>query len=147
MSEVTVTIEQIKSVESHPNADRLEIARVAGTQTIILKGQFQAGDSVIYFPPDILLPGDVSDQLGVTQYLKTALWEGFRFPCRVAATRLQGVPSYGFIQPVPNDLFKWLKCDGCSFGTDVTGYYRAVKYEPPAKVYLDRKGAQDNGEI
>jgi len=79
-----------------PDADKLEIAKVAGTQTLIVKGQFKAGDLCVYFPPDILLPGDVSEALGVAKYLKTALWEGSRFPCRVAACRLRGTPSYGF---------------------------------------------------
>jgi len=131
MSEVTITIEQIESVESHPNADRLEITRVAGTQTIILKGQFQAGDLCVYFPPDILLPGDVSDQLGVTKYLKHAIWEGFRFPCRVTATRLRGTPSYGFVQPLA--VLGMVKQP--PVGTDVTETFRGDKYEPPVKVY------------
>lgn len=145
MSEVSITLEQVESVEPHPNADRLEIARVAGTQTVILKDQFKAGDSVVYFPPDILLPSDVSQALGVQKYLKHATFEGERIACRVAATRLRGVPSYGFAQPVPDDLFAWAKCDGMSFGSDVTDYYRAVKYEPPVKVYRGCGGG--TGEV
>ena len=88
MSEITVTVERIEAIEPHPNADKLEIAKVAGTQTLIVKGQFRAGDRCVYFPPDILLPGDVSEALGVAKYLKTATWEGWKFPCRVAACRL-----------------------------------------------------------
>jgi len=100
MSEITVTVERIEAVEPHPNADKLEIAKVAGTQTLIVKGQFRAGDLCVYFPPDILLPGDVSETLGVAKYLKTATWDGWKFPCRVAACRLRGTPSYGFAQPL-----------------------------------------------
>ena len=76
MSEITVTVERIEAIEPHPNADKLEIAKVAGTQTLIVKGQFRAGDLCVYFPPDILLPGDVSEALGVAKYLKTATWDG-----------------------------------------------------------------------
>jgi RNA ligase (TIGR02306 family) len=122
--------------EPHSNADKLEIAKVAGTQTIIVKGQFKAGDLCVYFPPDILLPGDVSDQLGVAKYLKTAVWEGFSFPCRVAATRLRGVPSYGFVQPC---------CTAWCIGTDVTDAFRAGKYEPPARIYRGYGGG--TGEV
>jgi RNA ligase (TIGR02306 family) len=130
MSEVNITIERIEAVEPHPNADRLEIAKVAGTQTIIAKGQFQAGDLCVYFPPDILIPGDVSEDLGVAKYLKHALWEGFHFPCRVAAARLRGVPSYGFATSIPqvNEAL----CAGPGF--DLTDYYGAAKYEPPVYV-------------
>ena len=131
MSEVSITVERIEAVEPHPNADRLEIAKVAGTQTIVLKGQFADGDLCVYFPPDILLPGDVSDQLGVAKYLKTALWEGFSFPCRVATTRLRGVPSYGFAQPLTVLGTRPL----IDVGMDVTECFRAGKYEPPAMIY------------
>jgi RNA ligase (TIGR02306 family) len=141
MSEITVTVERIEAVEPHPNADKLEIAKVAGTQTLIVKGQFKAGDLCVYFPPDILLPGDVSEALGVAKYLKTALWEGFRFPCRVAACRLRGTPSYGFAQP--------LSALGTgkppAVGADVTETFRAAKYEPPARVYRSYGGG--TGEV
>ena len=138
MSEITVTVERIEAVEPHPNADKLEIAKVGGTQTIVPKGQYKGGDRVVYFPPDILLPGDVSDELGVAKYLKSAVWEGFRFPCRVAACRLRGAPSYGFVAPILAGLSN-------PVGADVTGHYRAAKYEPPARVYRGYGGG--TGEV
>jgi len=91
MSEITVTVERIEAIEPHPNADKLEIAKVAGTQTLIVKGQFRAGDLCVYFPPDILLPGDVSEALGVAKVPQDRHLGGFgSFPCRVAACRLRG---------------------------------------------------------
>lgn len=133
MSTIRITIETIDSVHPHPNADRLEIAHILGTQTIVGKGEFQPGDRVVFFPPDILLPPDVSADLGVQKYLKHALWEDAdgniqKSQCRVAACRLRGIPSYGFVAPVP-DL------PSC-FDTDLTDYYRAVKYEPPVKLAM-----------
>jgi len=139
MSEITVTVERIEAIEPHPNADKLEIAKVAGTQTLIVKGQFRAGDLCVYFPPDILLPGDVSEALGVAKYLKTATWDGWKFPCRVAACRLRGTPSYGFAQPLSADMAYR------GPGSDVTSYFRAVKYEPPARVYRGYGGG--TGEV
>jgi len=130
VSEVIITIERIEAVEPHPGADKLEIAKVAGTQTVVPKGQYRADDLVIYFPPDILLPGDVSDELGVTKYLKYAIWEGFNFPCRVAACRLRGAPSYGFVHHInctrlPRYVYP---------GLDVTARFNAEKYEPPVRL-------------
>lgn len=149
MSEVTITIERIEAVEPHPSADRLEIAKVAGTQTIIVKGQFQAGDLCVYFPPDILIPGEISEALGVQKYLKHALYDGFRVPCRVAATRLRGVPSYGFAQPFSTylnmDEGRGHSPRATQPGTDVTETFQGLKYEPPVRVYRGYGGG--TGEV
>jgi len=133
MSTIRITIETIDSIHPHPNADRLEIAHVLGTQTIVGKDEFHPGDEVVFFPPDILLPPDVSVGLGVQKYLKHALWEDAdgvqKCQCRVAACRLRGVPSYGFVAKVPETV--------PPFQTDdLTDYYRAVKYEPPVKLAM-----------
>jgi RNA ligase (TIGR02306 family) len=143
MSEVNITVERIEAVERHPNAEKLEIAKVAGTQTAIVKGQFQAGDLCVYFPPDILIPGDVSEALGVAKYLKTALYGGLRGPCRVAACRLRGTPSYGFAQPL--SALGTVKLSAITPGLDVTETFRGLKYEPPARVYRGYGGG--TGEV
>lgn len=140
MSEVTITVERVEAVVPHPAADRLEIAKVAGTQTVVAKGQFRADAFCVYFPPDICLPADVSERLGVAKYLKTALFDGQRIPCRVAACRLRGVPSYGFAQPLT-----CLKLSAVHHGMDVTETFRAAKYEPPVRVYRGYGGG--TGEV
>lgn len=138
MSDITVTVQAITDIVPHPNADRLEIAKILGTQTIIGKGQFQRGDLVVYFPPDICLPADVSAQLGVDKYLKTALFRGEKFPCKVAACRLRGVPSYGFVAALP-DL------PGLHPDYDLTEHYQAAKYEPPPRTHRSYGGG--TGEV
>lgn len=134
MSTIRITVETIDSIHDHPNADRLEIAHILGTQTIVPKGEYQAGDQVVFFPPDILLPPDVSAVLGVQKYLKHAVWEdeetdsAQKCQCRVAACRLRGIPSYGFVARVPETT--------AMETNDLTDYYRAVKYEPPVKLAM-----------
>jgi len=117
MSDIAITIQEIQEIDPHPNADRLEIAKILGTQVVVPKDTHRPGEKVAYFPPDMLLPPDVSARLGVQQYLKHALWEGEKTQCRVAACRLRGVPSYGFVVNID--------------GWDVTQLYGAKKYEPP----------------
>ena len=124
MSEVNITVERIVSIEVHPNADKLEIAKILGTQAIVPKGQYHAGQMIVFFPPDIMLPASVSSELGVQKYLKHSLFGGDKIACRVAACRLRGVPSYGFISPVPGPGIAHV-------GDDLTEYYGAQKYEPP----------------
>src|SRR5271157_5173403 len=139
MSDIAITVEQIAGIEPHLQADRLEIAKILGTQCVVPKGVYQVGFRCIYFPPDICLPADVSAALGVDKYLKTALFEGVRIPCKVAACRLRGTPSYGFVAEVPPEL------SNCEVGADVTEHYRAAKYEPPVRVYGGHGGG--TGEV
>jgi len=122
MSDMKITVEKVEAIEPHPNADRLEIIKILGTQCIEPMGKYQVGDKVIYFPPDMLLPPDVSADLGVTSYLKHARWEDEKIQCRVSACRLRGEPSYGFISPLWVD---W------AVGNDLTEVYEGRKYVPP----------------
>ncbi len=134
MSQTIISIERVNSVESHPNADRLDIIHVLGYQVVTQKGSFEVGDFAVYFPPDILLPPDQAKELGVAPYLKHAVFPGDeeKTQCRVGAARLRGVPSHGFCSPAS-------KCDtpvvaGTEIGTDVTSDYGAEKYVSPVRV-------------
>jgi len=133
MSDITVTIQTISSIVPHPNADKLEIATILGTQTIVPKGQYRVGEPVVYFPPDICLPEDEANWLGVFKYLKSGGW--------VAACRLRGVPSYGFVAPVPPRLASMVD----HADADLTEHYHAWKYEPPVRVYRGHGGG--TGEV
>lgn len=112
-----VPVALIEHVEPHPNADRLEIARILGWQVVVPKGQHHAGQKIAYFPPDAVLPQDVSDRFGVTQYLSKG---------RVRCARLRGEPSFGFA--VVPDNPDW------EVGENVAAHYGAVKYEPPLRL-------------
>jgi RNA ligase (TIGR02306 family) len=126
MSTTQITIERVNEVKPHPNADRLDVIQILGYTVITGKGNFQVGDSAIYFPPDILLPGNVADQFEVTKYLKHAIYPGHlvKSQCRVAACRLRGLPSHGFASPYKGSD---------PYGTDVTEHYGGMKYVPPVR--------------
>ena len=134
MSDIRITVEKIEAIEPHPDADRLEIAKVLGTQVVVPRGQYHACQLVAYFPPDIMLPAKFSEALGVQKYLKTSLFNGERIPCKVAACRLRGVPSYGFMAETTYAL-----------GDDLTDVYGAQKYEAPDRPYRGRGGG--TGEV
>lgn len=67
MSTLIVEICEVKSIKSHPNADRLVIATVKGWETCIgydpSTGQsdFKEGDKCVYFPPDSILPPELAN--------------------------------------------------------------------------------------
>lgn len=131
MSTIAVEILPVTYVKPHPDADKLEIAIVCNRTVVVPKGEYKKDDAIIYFPPDMLIPEDVADQLGVKKYLKHAVYPGDaqKTKCRVGACRLRGQPSYGF--PAPFSKF----FDGnVVFGTNVSSFFKAVKYEPPQKI-------------
>lgn len=135
MSTVFVELTTIDHVRPHPNADRLEVAIIEGTTTVVPKGTFQKDQRVVFFPPDILIPPDVSQTLGVQKYLKHAQFPGDastpagKYQCRVAACRLRGEPSFGFVIPAPEMLADH------AIGSDVSCMWAAQKYEPPLKIF------------
>jgi len=111
-----VPVARIENIGVHPNADKLEIAQILGWQVVVPKGQHFAGQKVVYFPPDTVLPPAVSDRFGVTQYLSHG---------RVRCARLRGEPSFGFA--VVPDNPDW------EVGENVADHYEATKYEPPLR--------------
>lgn len=130
MSETKITVERVNSVEAHPNADRLDIIQVLDYKIVTQKGIFQVGNSVAYFPPDILIPSQSAKLFGVENYLKHAVFPGTeeKTQCRVASARIRGVPSHGFV--LPWDQLEDMR----AFGTDLTEEYRAHKYIAPVRV-------------
>lgn len=89
-SPLVVPVATIRAVTPHPNADSLDIAQVLGWQVVVGRNQFKEGDKVVYFAPDVVLPRELSDAWGVTQYLSKQ---------RIKATRLRGEPSFGLVMP------------------------------------------------
>ncbi len=119
MSDLVVEVVAIDAVNLHPNADKLELAIVKGWQVVVGKGEFTAGDKVVYVPPDAVLPVEVSDHLGVTKYLSHQ---------RVRAVKLRKEPSFGFVfRP---DGFRDVGPD-TPIGDDVAERFGITKYDPP----------------
>ena len=134
MSDVRIITVQIDAVKPHPNADRLDIATIGEYTTIVGRGEFKPGDVVAYFPPDILIPEEIAAQLGVDKYLKSEIYpgDGRKTHCRVAAARLRGVPSFGFV----------LGLQDIPAGTDLTDRFHGVKYEPKEPLWWNKTGDQ-----
>lgn len=115
MSTVIVPVTTISEIRPHPNADRLEIAEVLGWQVVIPKGVHEKGEKVVYVPPDAVVPQELSDKWGVTNYLSNG---------RVRCVKLRGEPSFGFVIPAIGGLEK----DNLAKELGIT------KYEPPVRV-------------
>jgi len=124
------TIQTISVVNEHPNADRLEVARIKGWQTVIAKNSFRAGDRVIFIEVDAFVPCQVAPFLCEKQGPK--LYNGVKGH-RIKTLRLRGIISQGLILPI-SDYF------GVSRhhvdGYDVTDQLGIQKYDPPVPAAL-----------
>ena len=124
VSTFAVTIERIREVWPHPNADRLELARLASMsyQFVIAKGSYRPGDAVVYFPIDSVLPAALAERLGLAGKLAGAAKD------RVKTVRLRGEISQGVVASLdalpPGDAPP-------AVGDDVTARLGVTKYEPP----------------
>ncbi len=131
------SIELIKEISPHSNADSLEIATVLGYQCIVGKGSFKAGDTVVLIQPDTVLPD--------------AKWAApFKAKnSRVRAVKLRGVWSFGIamspyeITDENTLLTKWLLPE--NIGNDISEDIGVIKYEAPAPQCFDASGYLPTG--
>ncbi len=63
MAELIVSVEKVKDVIEHPNADRLDIIQVKGWYCIVGKNSLKKNDLVVYFPIDSILPPELENIL------------------------------------------------------------------------------------
>jgi len=110
------TIEVISEIFPHPNADKLEFAKVLGYSCIVPKDRYQVGDKIIMIQPDSVLP--------------EASWSEFyrKFSKnRVKAMKLRGEWSFGIVE---NIALLEGKTSDLEPGTEISDLMGIVKYEP-----------------
>jgi RNA ligase (TIGR02306 family) len=137
MSTLQVELCQILEVKPHPNADKLDLIRVKGWDTIVKRDQFKVDDSVIFIPPDAIVPAAVHQGLKITNYcaeLPKSSQDAIDGKRRVKAARLRGVPSYGTVMSL-DELYLILgeKPSYSISNTDFAHLLGITKYEPPIK--------------
>lgn len=132
MSLFAVTVEVIEKVWNHPNADRLDLAKVVGMdfQAVVGRGQFKAGDLCVYIPVDSLLPEDLIERLHLQGKLAGSTQN------RVKTVCLRGQISQGLVVPLnvalpPGRPRPQSSVELDLVGKDLTTYVGVVKYEPP----------------
>lgn len=126
-TEFTAEVVRITSVNPHPNADRLEIARfelkgVGETtyEVVVGKSDFKPGDLAAYFSVDCILPTSHPDFAFLTKRLDGAGKSHFR----LRAARIRKHFSQGLL--VPNNF-------NLNFGDDCSVPYGVTYHEPVVK--------------
>lgn len=105
-----------------PGADNIELVMVNGWMAITKKGEYKEGDLVVVATTDAVIPQKLSDDMGVTGYLRKGQ--------RVRTVKLRGVYSECLIIPT-----KYIPGYGEQYyeGMDMMEKMGITKYEPPVK--------------
>jgi len=142
------SIEVIKSIKNHENADSLEIAEVLGWQTIVKKGIHKEGDKVVFITIDTIVPRYTWSEFLVDQKNPDK-------PIRLKNIKLRGEFSSGLVIPLSEfpDQFTETVVVGENL-TELLGITKYIK-EIPANLsgetlgdfptHLASKTDEDNG--
>lgn len=131
MSEFHVQVVRLGKVGKHANADTLSITSIHGGYPVIFKsGAFSPGDLAVHVPPDALVPVDRPE----FSWLADKAHNGVH---RVRYAKLRGVPSFGFLVPVPGTPNG---DEALSEGQDVRHLLGITKHEPPACYQMEGQG-------
>jgi len=115
-------IGEVKPIEG---ADNIELAMVGGWQAITKKGEYGVGDKVVVATTDAVIPVELSDLMGVTNYLRKGQ--------RVRTVKLRGVYSECLIMS-KNTIPALRKYPTLIEGEDLMELLGITKYEPPVKM-------------
>lgn len=112
------TINEVKPI---PGADNIEQVVAGGWNCITKKGEYNVNDLVVIATTDAIIPLELSDKMGVTNYLRKG--------GRVRTVKLRGVYSECLIIP-----HKYIPGFGDIYyeGMDMMKRMDISKYEPPA---------------
>ena len=119
------SIEIIKALRPHQNADRLEFATVLGYECIVPRGKFTPGQRVVLIQPDTVLP----DQPWSQPYFKLCR-------SRVKALKLRGEWSFGIVE----DLTTFPDLSSDASPEVVARTLGITKYDPPVPQDLNAIG-------
>jgi RNA ligase (TIGR02306 family) len=126
MSFFGVTIETIDTIINHPNADKLAVARLKGLdfEFVVARDSYTAGERVLYFPIDSIIPLYVLEKFGLVKEGKGVL--AGKQGNRVKTKEIRGVFSRGIVAKLHHaDTFD------SRDGSDLTQYFGVEKWEPP----------------
>jgi len=111
-------VAKINEIKAIPGADNIEQAIIGGWSCIVKKDSHSEGELVVVATTDAIIPMDLSEKLGVTNYLRKG--------GRVRTIKLRGVYSECLIISTHKIVLP-------IEGQDMMNYYKVFKYEPPVK--------------
>jgi RNA ligase (TIGR02306 family) len=148
MSEFSCPVVRV-TIEPHPNAEAIEIARIGDYQSIVKKGQFASGELAVYIPEQAVLPEWLLKKMSLWDDVRNKGGLGGSLGNRVKAIRLRGIVSQGLvldganlegrlILTAPNLVAGTASSQFLGFaeGEDSAEFLGVVKYDPPIPSHL-----------
>lgn len=134
------SVEIIKNIRNHTNADTLEIAEILGWQTIVKKGLHKEGDRVIFITIDTIVPRCQWSEFLVDQKNPDK-------PIRLKNIKLRGEYSSGLVIPLKEFPLQFVET--AIVGEDLTTLLGIQKYikEIPANLSGETLGDFPTGII
>jgi RNA ligase (TIGR02306 family) len=117
------SIEIIKSIKNHENADSLEIAEVLGWQTVVKKGIHKEGDKVVFITIDTIVPRREWSEFLVDQKNPDK-------PIRLKNIKLRGEYSSGLVIPIIEFPLQFESLDVGDDVTEILGIQKYIKEIP-----------------
>ena len=114
---------KVTDIKPIDGADNIELVVVNGWNCISKKGEYEVNDSAVIATTDAVIPQALSDEIGVTNYLRKG--------GRVRTIKLRGVYSECLIIPLHDAMDPKLLSEEGKDLMDELGIY---KYEPPVKM-------------
>ena len=135
--DLDVGVKKIDEVVAHPNADRLDLARIGGYFVVVQKGVFKEGERIVYLPENSLLPPWLISRLGLEGRLSG------KDKNRVKAVRLRGSLSQGLVVPLEDNCTRIRGEDGSEHLVDrffekdsLANFLGVTKYVAPIPVEM-----------
>ena len=108
------------TIQPHPDADRIELARIGDFYSVVPKGQLKDGDVAAYIPEASIVPDSLLEKMELTGKLAGPSAN------RVHAQRFRGVLSQGLVLPMPSR----------QPGEDVADELGITKWEPIVPAHM-----------
>lgn len=126
-------IELIKELIEIPGADKIEVAKILGWESVVKKGEFKVGQKICYIEVDAVMP-----EKPEYEFLRDRNF-------RIRTIKLRGQISQGLVIPLP---ITW---DTRPIGMDVTGDLGITKYLSPSEreeiTQQERKLANEKNKL
>jgi RNA ligase (TIGR02306 family) len=113
---------KVTDIKPIDGADNIELVVVNGWNCISKKGEYEVNDSAVIATTDAVIPQALSDEIGVTNYLRKG--------GRVRTIKLRGVYSECLIIPLHDAMDPKLLSEE---GKDLMDELGIFKYEPPVR--------------
>jgi RNA ligase (TIGR02306 family) len=121
------TIQKVKNVRHHPNADALDLVQVLGWQVVTKRDEYKDGDLCVYIVIDTVLP-----ERAEFEFLRNKHF-------RIKPIRLRGEESAGICFPlsiIEGTGWSWQALNTSPEGMDVTDALGIKHYEKPVPAEL-----------